>query len=74
MNENNDMVDPIIVCLLCGDFMEHPTDRQLELFGWPKCCDELKMVCLERNKIIKIIKGLDNLKIKLEAEMIKGVL
>lgn len=70
---SEEVKDFFIICPYCSESMDFPTDRQLELFGWPECCGE-RMLTLNREKLFKLVKGLDNLKIKLEAEMIKGVL
>lgn len=68
-----EMVDPILVCLYCGDNMNMPNEKQLKIFGYPNCCEE-KMLQIERNKLFKLVKGLDNLKIKLEQEIIRGLM
>ena len=74
MSENEEnMVDGIRVCLICGELVENPTPRQIEWFGEPKCCEGFLMVPLERNKIFQVVKGLEVLKAKLEAEIVKGI-
>lgn len=66
------MIDPIRICIYCGDVMDEPTERQIEIFGMPACCNQ-DMLKVERNKIYDIIKGMANLKTKLEEEILKGM-
>ena len=70
---DDEMKDPICFCLLCGDTMNAPNERQIEIFGYPKCCEGLDMLKTDRNHLFKIVKGLDNLKAKLEAEILRGM-
>lgn len=69
----SEMVDPIMVCLYCGDTMNVPNEKQIKIFGLPNCCEE-NMLQIERNKLFKLVKGLDQLKVKLEQEILRGVL
>jgi len=67
------MIDPILICLYCGDTMDYPSEEWVEKFGLPDCCEEA-MLQLERNKIFKIHKALGTLKASLEEEMLRGQL
>jgi hypothetical protein len=67
----SEYADPIRLCIYCGDVMDEPTERQIEVFGMPTCCD-YDMLKVERNKIYDILKGMTNLKAKLEQEITKG--
>lgn len=67
------MVDPILVCLYCGDTMDMPNEKQIKIFGFPNCCEE-NMLQLERNKLFKLVKGIDQLKAKLEQEILRGIM
>ena len=71
---DEEMVDPILVCIYCGDLMDYPTENQLRIFGgnMPDCCG-LKMLTVERNKLWEIAKGMENLKKKIEEEMLRGI-
>ena len=59
------------VCLGCGDLMDAPSERQIEIFGEPECC-EMPMVKIDRNKIHKIIDGLEKLRENLQREATSG--
>jgi len=65
--------DTILVCLLCGEITEMPSEAQMKIFKNALTCCESNMIKLDRNKIYKIIKSLDTVKSKLEAEIIKGM-
>jgi hypothetical protein len=71
--DENEMVDQVWACLLCGELMENLTPRQLKLFGKPKCCESKMMIPFDRNDLFKIVKGLEVLKTKMEAEIIRGM-
>ena len=66
------MLDPVLICMYCGDLMDHPGERAIEVFGTPQCC-EFDMLMVERDKLYRIHEGLDELKKKIEEEMIKGM-
>lgn len=66
------MIDPVMICIYCGELMESLTEKQMKVFGHPNCCD-LKMLVVERNKLFQIVKGLEVLKAKMEAEIVKGI-
>jgi len=69
----DDMLDPIVICIYCGDVMEAPNERQREIFGIPTCC-EFEMLSIEREKMHTIVRSIDNLRTNLEAEILKGIL
>lgn len=69
----DDFVDSFAVCLYCGDVMEYPNERQMEIFGKPTCCD-FDMLQVEREKIHVIVRSLDTLRKNLEEELLKGVM
>lgn len=69
----DDFVDSFAVCLYCGDVMEYPNERQMEVFGKPTCCD-FDMLQVEREKIHVIVRSLDTLRKNLEEELLKGVM
>ena len=73
MSDDVEMVDRVLVCLICGDLMNAPNEKQLKIFGHPKCCETMDMVPMDRNHLFKIVKGLDNLKAKLEDEILRGM-
>lgn len=73
MSDNNEMVDGIVVCLYCSELMDAPTEKQLKLFGFPNCCG-FDMLKVDRNQVFKIVQGLDNLKAKLEKEILRGMI
>jgi hypothetical protein len=50
--------------------MNMPNEEQLEIFGYPVCCEH-DMLQVEKNEIYSIIKALDSLKAQLEQELIK---
>jgi len=68
----SEMIDPVRICIYCGDLMDEPTERQVAVFGMPACCS-YDMLQVERNKLYDIIKGMANLKVKLEQEILKGM-
>ena len=65
----SEMIDPILLCLYCGDKMEW-SDAKEEKWGVPDCC-EFKMIKIERNGIFTLLKGLEKVKESLEAELVK---
>ena len=69
----SEFVDGFAVCLYCGEVMEHPTEKQIEVFGKPVCC-EFDMLQIEREKIHTIVRSLDNLRKNLETELLKGIM
>jgi len=69
----DDMLDPVVICIYCGDVMEAPNERQIEMFGKPICCG-FDMLHVEREKMHTVVRSLDNLRQNLEAEILKGVL
>jgi len=69
----SDMLDPVMMCIYCGDVMEAPSEKQIEIFGRPTCC-EFDMLVVEREKIHTIVRSLDNLRKNLETELLKGVM
>lgn len=69
----DEFVDSFAVCLYCGDIMEYPNERQMEIFGKPSCC-EFDMLCVEREKLHAIVRSLDNLRKNLEEELLKGMM
>ena len=69
----NEMIDPVMMCIYCGETMDVPNEKQIKIFGFPNCCEE-DMLKIERNKLFKIVKGLDSLKTKLEAEILRGMI
>lgn len=73
MSDNSEMIDAIVVCPYCAELMDAPNQRQLELFGYPNCCD-FPMLKVDRNKLFKMVQGLDNLKAKLEQEILRGMI
>lgn len=67
-----DMLDPLLICIYCGDTMDALTDKQIKIFGKPTCCD-FDMLKVEREKLHTIVRSLDNLKKNLESEILKDV-
>lgn len=65
------MIDPVLICVYCGDLMDYPSEEWIERFGLPPCCEQ-DMLQVERNSMFKIIKALDKLKEALEAEILRG--
>jgi hypothetical protein len=69
----DEMLDPIIICIYCGDVMEAPNEKQIEVFGKPTCCD-FDMLKIEREKMHTIMRSLDTLKKNIEEEVLKGMM
>lgn len=69
----DEFVDSFAICLYCGDVMEYPNERQIEVFGKPCCCN-FNMLQVEREKIHVIVRSLDALRKNLETELLKGVM
>lgn len=69
----SEMLDPILICIYCGDLMDAPNEKQIEIFGKPTCCD-FDMLRIEREKMHTIMRSLDTLKANIEAEVLKGIL
>lgn len=65
----NEMIDPVIICLYCGEKMDW-SDEKEDKWGLPDCC-EFKMLKVEKNNIFKLLAGLDKVKEALEAELVK---
>ena len=71
--ENNEAKDIVCICVYCGELIESPNAKQIKIFGFPECCEE-KMLLIDRNKLFKIVKGLENLKAKMESEILRGMI
>ena len=69
----DEMLDPILICLYCGDLMDGLTEKQIEIFGKPTCC-EFDMLTIERERMHTIMRSLDTLRKNIENEVLKGVL
>lgn len=67
------MIDPVLICIYCGDIMDAPTEKQIAIFGQPECC-EMKMLEIERNNLHKVLKGVESLKKNIEHEIVKDQL
>lgn len=67
------MIDPVLICVYCGDLMDAPTEKQIDVFGFPECCD-YKMLQIERNNLHRVHKGIENLKANIEHELVKDQL
>lgn len=67
-----DMVDPLVICVYCGEVMNALTPQQEKMFGKPVCCG-YDMLRIEREKIHAVVRAADKLKENLEAEVLKGV-
>lgn len=67
------MIDPMMICVYCGDTMDAPTEKQLEVFGEPECCEH-KMLQVERNNLHVLLKGIETLKKNIEHELVKDQL
>jgi len=67
MNENT-----LLGCPYCGDTQDMPSEEILEKFGdiALKCCD-FEMLRLDRRRLYQILKGMDELKRNIEAEITK---
>lgn len=72
---DDQFVDPIYICLYCGDIMNRPNDRMMELFGEKAlvCCS-LPMIKADRDKIYTIVLAIDKLKENLEGQILSGVM
>lgn len=70
-----EIIDPIYICVYCGDVMEQPSERMMATFGEKalNCCD-MPMVRAERNKIYQMAKATEKLKENLEQHILKGLL
>lgn len=67
------MIDPVFVCLYCGEIIPFLTKEQIKVFKKPKCC-EYDMVPLDRDKMLIVVKALDKLKKNIEEEILKGLI
>jgi len=67
------MIDPILICMYCGDLMDYPSEEMIERFGIPPCCDN-DMLCIEKNNLHALLKGIEALKANIENEIIKDQL
>lgn len=65
------MNDYLLCCMLCGATMNDLTPAQIKVFGKPKCCSEA-MVRVPTKNLHAVIKALDQLKVNLEKELIRG--
>lgn len=66
----DEFIDSFAICLYCGDVMEYPNERQMEIFGKPLCC-EFSMLQVERQKLHVMVRSLDTLRQNLETELLK---
>lgn len=64
----------IWACLYCGDTMPKPDPKLVKKLGKKafRCCDH-DMVEVDMNEMYKLIKSLDVLKEKIEAQVIEGL-
>lgn len=64
--------DILLVCLMCGDTMDCPSDEIIEKFGTAalKCCD-FDMARVNKENLYKLLKSLDKLKATIEHEITK---
>ena len=64
--------DILLVCLLCGDTMDHPSEEIVERFGPAalECCG-FDMPRVNKGDLYKLLKGLDKLKASIEHEITK---
>ena len=65
----SEMIDPILICLYCGEKMDWSDDQE-EKWGVPDCCDS-KMLKIDRNGVFKLIQGLDKVKEALQDELVE---
>jgi len=68
------MIDPVLICIYCGDLMNKPTDNQIKVFGSSalECCG-YDMLTIDRNNLHDISKGIDKLKESVNEEIIRGI-
>ena len=65
----NKVNDPLYACPYCGDTMLGVTEKQIQIFGSPTCCD-YAMVIMDADKIHLIVRSLVKLINNLEKEIL----
>lgn len=69
------VVDSVYVCMYCGELMDSPSDKALEMFGEKAitCCEH-PMCKLEEDKLFVVMKAFDKLRENIEKRVLKGVM
>lgn len=69
----SEILDPLLICVYCGDTMDGMTPEQIKIFGEPSCCEH-NMLKIERERIHAIVRSVDKLRANLEKEILEGAL
>jgi len=69
------MNDYVYICVYCGETMDSPSERALEMFGDKAlACCEHPMVKIDADKMYVITRALEKLRENLEKRVVEGIM